>query len=158
MFFFSSRGRHTRCALVTGVQTCALPICYAGQIVNFTFPHVGNVGTNLEDVEADAPHAFGCIVREDVTQPSNFRNVQPFDEWMKANDRIGLAGVDTRALTRRIRLSGAPNAAIAHDPEGNFDIDRSEEHTSELQSLMRISYAVFYLKKKINVKIMNNLL
>src|SRR3546814_12576856 len=54
---------------------------------------------------------------------SNFRNVQPFDEWMKANDRIGLAGVDTRALTRRIRLSGAPNAAIAHDPEGNFDID-----------------------------------
>src|SRR3546814_3147531 len=109
---------------------------YAGQIVNFTFPHVGNVGTNLEDVEADAPHAFGCIVREDVTQPSNFRNVQPFDEWMKANDRIGLAGVDTRALTRRIRLSGAPNAAIAHDPEGNFDIDaRSEEQTSELQSL-----------------------
>src|SRR3546814_10817288 len=93
---------------------------YAGQIVNFTFPHVGNVGTNLEDVEADAPHAFGCIVREDVTQPSNFRNVQPFDEWMKANDRIGLAGVDTR----------------------------SEEHTSELQSLMRISYAVFCLKKK----------
>src|SRR3546814_6841827 len=119
MFFFSSRGRHTRCALVTGVQTCALPICYAGQIVNFTFPHVGNVGTNLEDVEADAPHAFGCIVREDVTQPSNFRNVQPFDEWMKANDRIGLAGVD-----------------------------RSEEHTSELQSLMRSSYAVFCLKKK----------
>ncbi|HEY9578946.1 MAG TPA: glutamine-hydrolyzing carbamoyl-phosphate synthase small subunit [Rhizorhapis sp.] len=108
---------------MTGYQEVMTDPSYAGQIVNFTFPHVGNVGTNLEDVEADAPHAFGCIVREDVTQPSNFRNVQPFDEWMKANDRIGLAGVDTRALTRRIRLSGAPNAAIAHDPEGNFDID-----------------------------------
>src|SRR3546814_20640871 len=97
---------------------------YAGQIVNFTFPHVGNVGTNLEDVEADAPNAFGCIVREDVTQPSNFRNVQPFDEWMKANDRIGLAGVDTRASTRRIILPGAHKAALATHPDDNSNSDR----------------------------------
>lgn len=108
---------------MTGYQEVMTDPSYAGQIINFTFPHIGNVGTNLDDVEADAPHAFGCIVREDVTAPSNFRNVQPFDEWMKANGRIGLAGIDTRALTRRIRLSGAPNAVIAHDPQGRFDID-----------------------------------
>ncbi|MBB4640040.1 glutamine-hydrolyzing carbamoyl-phosphate synthase small subunit [Rhizorhapis suberifaciens] len=108
---------------MTGYQEVMTDPSYAGQIINFTFPHIGNVGTNLDDVEADAPHAFGCIVREDVTAPSNFRNVQPFDEWMKANGRIGLAGIDTRALTRRIRLSGAPNAVIAHDPQGRFDLD-----------------------------------
>jgi carbamoyl-phosphate synthase small subunit len=108
---------------MTGYQEVMTDPSYAGQIVTFTFPHIGNVGTNPDDVEADAPHALGCVVREDVTAPSNFRNVQPFDEWMKANGRIGLAGIDTRALTRRIRLSGAPNAVIAHDPEGRFDID-----------------------------------
>ena len=108
---------------MTGYQEVMTDPSYAGQIVTFTFPHIGNVGTNPDDVEADAPHALGCVVREDVTAPSNFRNVQPFDEWMKAKGRIGLAGVDTRALTRRIRLSGAPNAVIAHDPEGRFDID-----------------------------------
>ncbi|MFN3799762.1 MAG: carbamoyl-phosphate synthase domain-containing protein, partial [Sphingobium yanoikuyae] len=73
---------------------------YAGQIITFTFPHIGNVGTNLDDVEADSPYALGCIVRQDVTAPSNFRNVEPFDQWMKEKGRIGLAGVDTRALTR----------------------------------------------------------
>ena len=108
---------------MTGYQEVMTDPSYAGQIINFTFPHIGNVGTNLDDVEADAPHALGCVVREDVTAPSNFRNVEPFDQWMKANGRIGLAGIDTRALTRRIRLSGAPNAVIAHDPEGRFDID-----------------------------------
>jgi carbamoyl-phosphate synthase small subunit len=95
---------------------------YAGQIINFTFPHIGNVGTNLDDVEADNPYALGCIVREDVTAPSNFRNVEPFDQWMADNGRIGLAGVDTRALTRLIREKGAPNVVIAHNPEGRFDI------------------------------------
>jgi carbamoyl-phosphate synthase small subunit len=108
---------------MTGYQEVMTDPSYAGQIVTFTFPHIGNVGTNPDDVEADVPHALGCVVREDVTAPSNFRNVQPFDEWMKAKGRIGLAGIDTRALTRRIRLSGAPNAVIAHDPEGRFDID-----------------------------------
>src|SRR3546814_3177434 len=90
------------------------------------------------------------------SQPSNFRATQNFDAWLKSNGRIGIAGVDTRALTRRIRMNGAPNGVIAHDAKGAFDIDallararaRSEEHTSELQSLMRISYAVFCLKKK----------
>ncbi len=108
---------------MTGYQEVMTDPSYAGQIVTFTFPHIGNVGTNDEDVEADRPHALGCIVREDVTVPSNFRDQKPFDEWMAEHGRIGLSGVDTRALTRRIREAGAPNAVIAHDPEGNFDID-----------------------------------
>ncbi len=108
---------------MTGYQEVMTDPSYAGQIVTFTFPHIGNVGTNDEDVEADSPHALGCIVREDVTEPSSFRNNKPFDQWMADNGRIGLSGVDTRALTRRIREAGAPNAVIAHDPDGQFDID-----------------------------------
>lgn len=108
---------------MTGYQEVMTDPSYAGQIVTFTFPHIGNVGTNDEDVEADAAHALGCIVREDVTEPSSFRNSQPFDEWMAAQGRIGISGVDTRALTRRIREAGAPNAVIAHHPGGQFDID-----------------------------------
>ena len=107
---------------MTGYQEVMTDPSYAGQIVTFTFPHIGNVGTNLDDVEADNPFALGCVVRQDVTEPSNFRNVEPFDQWMKENGRIGLSGVDTRALTRMIRLKGAPNVVIAHDPEGNFDL------------------------------------
>ncbi|MFB9049696.1 glutamine-hydrolyzing carbamoyl-phosphate synthase small subunit [Sphingobium indicum] len=108
---------------MTGYQEVMTDPSYAGQIVTFTFPHIGNVGTNLDDVEADLPHALGCVVRQDVTEPSNFRNVEPFDQWMKENGRIGLSGVDTRALTRMIRLKGAPNVVIAHDPQGRFDIE-----------------------------------
>lgn len=108
---------------MTGYQEVMTDPSYAGQIVTFTFPHIGNVGTNDEDVEADEPHALGCIVREDVTTPSNFRDQKPFDQWMAELGRIGLSGVDTRALTRRIREAGAPNAVIAHDPHGNFDLD-----------------------------------
>lgn len=108
---------------MTGYQEVMTDPSYAGQIITFTFPHIGNVGTNPEDVEASSAHALGCVVREDVTAPSNFRNVQPFDQWMKVNGRIGISGVDTRALTRRIRLAGAPNAVIAYDAEGQFDMD-----------------------------------
>ncbi|MGS1017782.1 glutamine-hydrolyzing carbamoyl-phosphate synthase small subunit [Allosphingosinicella humi] len=108
---------------MTGYQEIMTDPSYAAQIVTFTFPHIGNVGANYEDVEADNPHALGCIVREDVTQPSNFRAIQTFDQWLKANGRIGLAGVDTRALTRRIRVGGAPNGVIAYNEKGEFDID-----------------------------------
>ena len=108
---------------MTGYQEVMTDPSYAGQIVTFTFPHIGNTGTNDEDVEADEPHALGCIVREDITAPSNFRDQKPFDQWMAENGRIGISGVDTRALTRRIREAGAPNAVIAYDPDGQFDID-----------------------------------
>ena len=108
---------------MTGYQEVMTDPSYAGQIINFTFPHIGNVGTNDEDVEADTAHALGCIVREDVTEPSNFRSSQHFNDWMAQNGRIGLSGVDTRALTRLIRKAGAPNVVIAHNQEGVFDLD-----------------------------------
>ena len=107
---------------MTGYQEVMTDPSYAGQIINFTFPHIGNVGTNPEDVEALNPHALGAIVRQDVTDPSNFRSTQHFDAWMKSNGRIGVSGVDTRALTRLIRVAGAPNAVIAHSASGDFDV------------------------------------
>jgi carbamoyl-phosphate synthase small subunit len=107
---------------MTGYQEIMTDPSYAAQIVTFTFPHIGNVGANPEDIEAVNPHAVGCIVREDVTAPSNFRSTGGFDAWMKVNGRIGLAGVDTRALTRRIRELGAPNAVIAYRKDGVFDV------------------------------------
>ncbi|MBK9003696.1 MAG: glutamine-hydrolyzing carbamoyl-phosphate synthase small subunit [Sphingomonadales bacterium] len=107
---------------MTGYQEVMTDPSYAGQIISFTFPHIGNVGTNLEDIEAINPHALGAIVRQDVTNPSSFRATQHFRDWMAANGRIGLSGVDTRALTRLIRLKGAPNAVIAHSANGTFDI------------------------------------
>ena len=108
---------------MTGYQEVMTDPSYAGQIVNFTFPHIGNVGANAEDIEAINPHALGCIVREDVTDPSNFRSTQRFDGWLRNNGRIGLAGVDTRALTRAIRVGGAPNGVIAHNASGEFDVE-----------------------------------
>jgi len=108
---------------MTGYQEIMTDPSYARQIITFTFPHIGNVGTNDEDNEADSPHALGCILREDVTAPSNFRSTGHFAEWMKAQGRIGLAGVDTRALTRLIRTDGAPNAVIAHNADGEFDVE-----------------------------------
>jgi len=107
---------------MTGYQEVMTDPSYAAQIVTFTFPHIGNVGANGEDIESQVEGAVGCVTREDVTEPSNFRSAERFTEWMAANGKTGLAGVDTRALTRRIRLSGAPNAVIAHNPEGEFDI------------------------------------
>ena len=107
---------------MTGYQEVMTDPSYAGQIINFTFPHIGNVGTNPEDIEALNPHALGAIVRQDVTDPSNFRSTQHFDAWMKSNGRIGISGIDTRALTRLIRVAGAPNAVIAHSASGYFDV------------------------------------
>ena len=107
---------------ITGYQEIMTDPSFEGQIITFTFPHIGNVGANHEDVEANHAHALGCIVREDVTAPSNFRAAEGFDSWLKARGRIGLAGVDTRALTRRIRAGGAPNGVIAHHANGEFDI------------------------------------
>jgi carbamoyl-phosphate synthase small subunit len=107
---------------MTGYQEVMTDPSYAGQIINFTFPHIGNVGANPEDVEALNAHALGCVTSQDVTNPSNFRSTQHFDAWMKANGRIGISGVDTRALTRLIRVGGAPNAVIAHAPDGVFDV------------------------------------
>lgn len=107
---------------MTGYQEVMTDPSYDSQIVTFTFPHIGNVGANEEDVESRGLGAVGCVVREEVTPHSNFRAQAEFSQWLKDHGKIGLSGVDTRALTRRIRLNGAPNAVIAHDPAGNFDI------------------------------------
>ncbi|MFK3891011.1 glutamine-hydrolyzing carbamoyl-phosphate synthase small subunit [Sphingomonas sp. NPDC079357] len=108
---------------MTGYQEIMTDPSFAGQIITFTFPHIGNVGANPDDVEADNPHALGMIVREDPTAPSNFRAMENLDGWMKRHTRIGLAGIDTRALTRRIRSGGAPNGVVAHSPSGEFDLE-----------------------------------
>ena len=107
---------------MTGYQEIMTDPSYAAQIVTFTFPHIVNVGVNDEDLESQVDGAVGCVVREDVTAPSSFRSRGEFGDWLRAKGKIGLAGIDTRALTRRIRQSGAPNAVIAHDPYGQFDI------------------------------------
>ncbi len=107
---------------MTGYQEVLTDPSFAGQMICFTFPHIGNVGANPDDIEADDPHALGVIVREDVTQPSSFRAVEGLDGWMKRHARIGLSGIDTRALTRRIRVGGAPNGVIAHSASGEFDV------------------------------------
>ncbi len=108
---------------MTGYQEIMTDPSFAGQMIAFTFPHIGNVGANPDDIEADDPHALGMIVRETPTEPSNFRAVERLDGWMKRHARIGLAGIDTRALTRRIRGQGAPNGVIAHSASGSFDLD-----------------------------------
>jgi carbamoyl-phosphate synthase small subunit len=108
---------------MTGYQEVMTDPSYARQIIAFTFPHIGNVGANYEDLEADNPWALGCVLREDVTAPSNFRAALGFDDWMRSNGSIGLSGVDTRALTRRIRDKGAPNGVIAHRADGDFDVE-----------------------------------
>jgi carbamoyl-phosphate synthase small subunit len=107
---------------MTGYQEIMTDPSYAAQIVTFTFPHIGNVGANYEDLEADNVFALGCVVREPVTAPSNFRSAQGFAQWLQANGRIGLSGIDTRALTRKIRGQGAPNGVIAHHADGKFDV------------------------------------
>ena len=107
---------------MTGYQEVLTDPSYAAQIVTFTFPHIGNVGTNPQDVESQVEGAVGCVVREEVTRHSSFRAESEFVDWLKAQGKIGLSGIDTRALTRRIRMLGAPNAVIAHDPKGKFDV------------------------------------
>ena len=107
---------------MTGYQEVLTDPSYAGQIITFTFPHIGNVGTNQEDVESTTPAVRGAILRADITQPSNWRSTRHLDAWMKANNIVGISGIDTRALTRRIREGGAPNGTVVHAPDGEFDL------------------------------------
>jgi carbamoyl-phosphate synthase small subunit len=120
---------------MTGYQEVMTDPSYAAQIVTFTFPHIGNVGANPEDVESNVEGAVGCVVREEVTRHSSFRAEREFDDWMKGHLKIGLSGVDTRALTRKVRLEGAPNAVIAHDPQGAFDIPALVKRAKEWPGL-----------------------
>jgi carbamoyl-phosphate synthase small subunit len=106
---------------MTGYQEIMTDPSYAGQIVTFTFPHIGNVGITPEDDETADPVAAGMVVKWMPTAPSNWRAIQPLADWLTARGRIAIGGIDTRRLTRAIRQAGAPHVALAHDPEGNFD-------------------------------------
>jgi len=106
---------------MTGYQEVLTDPSYAGQIVTFTFPHIGNVGTNPEDAEAAAPAARGVVLREPVTVPSSHRARTPFAAWLAEVGLVGITGIDTRRLTRVLRTGGAQNAALAHDPGGDLD-------------------------------------
>ncbi len=111
---------------MTGYEEILTDPSYAGQIITFTFPHIGNVGTNEEDIEtvnmAATPGARGVILHSDITAASNWRATRHLDQWLKARGVIGLCGIDTRALTSLIREKGMPNAVIAHAPDGKFDL------------------------------------
>jgi carbamoyl-phosphate synthase small subunit len=125
---------------MTGYEEILTDPSYAGQIITFTFPHIGNVGTNDEDIEtlnlAATPGACGAILRTDITQPSNFRAAKHLDQWLKSRGVIGLCGIDTRALTVLIREKGMPNAVIAHDPNGKFDLAAMKKEAREWPGLV----------------------
>ena len=120
---------------MTGYQEVMTDPSYAKQVIAFTFPHIGNVGANDEDVEAVEAHALGCLVREPVTQPSNYRANYGFADWMKKWGRIGICGVDTRALTKLVRSEGPPNIAIAHRADGQFDLDALQKQAADWPGL-----------------------
>jgi carbamoyl-phosphate synthase small subunit len=109
---------------ITGYQEIITDPSYAGQIITFTFPHIGNVGTNDEDIETTTPAARGVILRMDVTQPSNWRATRHLDAWLKSHNLVGISGIDTRALTRKIRDDGPPSGVVAQAaPDETLDLD-----------------------------------
>ncbi len=107
---------------MSGYQETLTDPSYAGQVITFTFPHIGNTGVNPEDLEATTIAALGLVVQQDVTEPSNWRSTQPLDAWLRSCGVPGIAGVDTRALTIRIRDTGAPSGVIAYPADGRFDV------------------------------------
>ncbi|MEY8830565.1 glutamine-hydrolyzing carbamoyl-phosphate synthase small subunit [Sedimentitalea sp. XS_ASV28] len=108
---------------MTGYQEIMTDPSYAGQVITFTFPHIGNVGVNPDDDETADPVASGMVVKWDPTAPSNWRATEHLQEWLARRGRIAIGGVDTRRLTRAIRQQGAPHVALAHDPDGKFDLE-----------------------------------
>ncbi len=130
---------------LTGYEEIMTDPSYLGQIVTFTFPHIGNIGTNDEDIEDLTPAArhgaVGVIFKADITEPSNYRAAKHLDQWLKARGIIGLCGIDTRALTAWIRENGAPNAVIAHDPNGVFDIEALKDEAKAWSGLEGLDLA-----------------
>ena len=120
---------------MTGYQEILTDPSYAGQIITFTFPHIGNVGANPDDIEtsnlAAKSGVRGCVLRAEITDPSNYRSAGHLDAWLKSRGIIGISGIDTRALTAMIRESGMPNAVIAHDEKGAFDLDALKSQAAD---------------------------
>ena len=109
---------------LTGYQEIISDPSYAGQIINFTFPHIGNVGTNNEDLESDKVWTKGAIFNSEITSPSNYRSLKTLDEWLKKNKIVGLTGLDTRSLTNLIRDKGAPKGTISNNKKGKFNVKK----------------------------------
>ncbi len=130
---------------MTGYQEVLTDPSYAGQIVTFTFPHVGNVGTNDDDIEttnlAATAAVRGCVVKATVSEPANYRSARHFDKWLKSRNIIGLSGIDTRALTALIREKGMPNGVIAHHASGKFDISRLKAMAADWPGLVGMDLA-----------------
>ncbi|MCT7373474.1 glutamine-hydrolyzing carbamoyl-phosphate synthase small subunit [Chelativorans salis] len=130
---------------LTGYQEILTDPSYASQIVTFTFPHIGNVGANREDIEDLTPAAragaVGAIFRADITEPSNYRSAEHLDEWLKRRGIVALSGVDTRALTVLLREKGAANAVIAHAPDGTFDLEALKAEAKAWSGLLGLDLA-----------------
>ncbi len=120
---------------LTGYQESITDPSFAGQIITFTFPHIGNVGTNVEDMETGKIATRGVIVREDITSPSNWRNTETFSQWLSKHGLPGIAGIDTRAMTQMIRDEGAPNGVVAHNASGKFDLEALHKKAKEWPGL-----------------------
>ncbi len=126
---------------MTGYQEVTTDPSYAGQIVVFTFPHVGNVGVNDQDDEAADPMAEGLVVKWDPTAPSSWRSASALSDWLERRGRIGVGGVDTRRLTRAVRQQGAPHVALTHDPSGKFDVEALVASAREFPGLEGLDLA-----------------
>ena len=130
---------------ITGYQEILTDPSYAGQIVTFTFPHIGNVGTNGDDLETLNPDqtnaAVGAVFKADITRPSNYRSAQHLDDWLKSRNIIAMSGVDTRALTNLIREKGLANCVIAHSHDGEFDLDALTARAAEWSGLEGLDLA-----------------
>ncbi len=120
---------------MTGYQEILTDPSYAAQIIVFTFPHIGNVGVNTEDMEAQIPAVKGCVLRADITPAANFRAQDDLDGWLTRHGIVALSGVDTRALTRRLREAGFINAVIAHAPDGIFDLTALDRQATDWRGL-----------------------
>ena len=130
---------------LTGYQEILTDPSYAGQIVTFTFPHIGNVGANDEDIEDLTPAAragaVGAVIKADISNPSNYRAAGHLDQWLKRRGVVAMAGIDTRALTALIREKGMPNAVIAHAPDGKFDIEELRRQAKAWSGLVGLDLA-----------------
>ena len=133
---------------MTGYQEIMTDPSYAGQIITFTFPHIGNTGTNGDDVETIQPAALGMIVRNDVTQPSNWRQDSHLHSWLKQHGLPGISGVDTRALTRTIRDNGAPKGVLCHRADGQFDLTALQKLVADWPGLKGMDLASVVSTKK----------
>ena len=133
---------------LTGYQEIISDPSYAGQIINFTFPHIGNVGTNKEDHESDKIWTKGVILNTEITNPSNYRSLKKLDAWLKKNKIVGITGLDTRSLTNLIRDKGAPKGTISNNNKGIFNLKKLTNNSIKWPGLNGLDLAKIVTTKK----------